>query len=343
MTPITFPLRIPARLIALGTVTAILLALGASATVAKTAKPKPAPARLQVGIGQQSSQLFQSPYWYALHLPNVRYVAPWDVLSDKSQRIRFDDFMHSAIRARANVMIGLSHSLRTAKLATRLPTPAQYQRAVRALHKRYPTIREWVPWNEVNHPSALTARKPGLVATYYNIVKKACPKCLVVGGDVLDTGNMKWWITQFLRKTHNKPRIWGIHNYSDANRFKREGVVRLLRMVKGQIWFTETGGVLRYRIHVRGTNKTRNFGEAHAAKATRYVLDLSRLSKRITRVYLYNWTAPIKYTTWDSGLMTSMMRPRKSYHVLRAWLVRARRSHLVPAVPAVTRKRTARR
>src|SRR5689334_8005372 len=132
MTPITFSLRISARLVALGLATAIVLSLGASATIAKTAKPKAAPARLQVGIGQQSSQLFQSPYWYALHLPNVRYVAPWDVLSDKSQSIRFDDFMRSANRAHANVMLGLSHSLRTARLAKRLPTPAQYQRAIRA-------------------------------------------------------------------------------------------------------------------------------------------------------------------------------------------------------------------
>ena len=38
--------------------------------------------------------------------------------------------------------------------------------------------------------------------------------------------------------------IWGLHNYIDANRFRTRGTRALLRAVKGDVWFTETGGLV---------------------------------------------------------------------------------------------------
>src|SRR5438552_4009777 len=135
-------------------------------------------------------------------------------------------------------------------------------------------------------------KRPDMAASFYNAGTKVCPRSNIVAGDVLDTGNMTSWVRRFMQYTRVRPRIWGLHNYHDANSFSPEGTQRLLRLVKGQIWFTETGGLVRFRVRVRGRIQDRNYGIKHAALATRYVLNLSRMSPPITRIYQYHWRAP---------------------------------------------------
>ena len=111
--------------------------------------------------------------------------------------------------------------------------------------------------------------------------------------------NMTSWVKAFRRAAKVEPRYWGLHNYIDANRLRTTGTRRLLKAVKGQIWFTETGGI------VSRTNRRKvTFPESaeHAAKATRFLFDdLVPLSRRITRVYLYHWNSDPGPKTWDSG------------------------------------------
>jgi hypothetical protein len=295
------------------------------------ALPQSAPAAVTVGIGQQTPEMFSSPYWKQLHAAHVRYITPWDTLSDPAQLARLDAWMASAQGAGVDVMLGFSHSLRNDRLARVLPTTVQFSHAFRGLRERYPRVRDWVPWNETNHPTALTGNRPGRAAEYYNIVTRLCQGCNVVAADVLDIGNVAGWIQRFLRSVHTSPRIWGLHNYHDANSLTSAGTRTMLRLVKGQIWFTETGGVVKMRVPRRGHLTTTNYGLQHAARATRHVLDLARLSPRIQRIYLYHWTAPSRFTTWDSAIMDPRMRPRPAYRALRTWLVNARRSGLASA------------
>ena len=114
--------------------------------------------------------------------------------------------------------------------------------------------------------------------------------------------------------------IWGLHNYIDANRFRTRGTKSLLKAVKGDVWFTETGGIVK-----RNNGSPIQFPEstAHAAKATTWVFKLAELSPRVRRVYLYHWIAadPSPLPTWDSALVDSRDRPRPAYGVLRRWLV----------------------
>jgi hypothetical protein len=45
-------------------------------------------------------------------------------------------------------------------------------------------------------------------------------------------------------------------------------------------------------------------GPAHAARATRFLFTrVTRLSRRITRVYVYHWNATARDHSWDSGLV----------------------------------------
>ena len=89
----------------------------------------------------------------------------------------------------------------------------------------------------------------------------------------------------------------------------------LLGATHGQIWFTETGGVV-----ARHNHSAHDFPEsaAHAGQVTRFVFNrLVPLSPRIARVYLYQWSAGVhRRESWDSGLIGPHGTPRPAFWVL---------------------------
>ena len=48
----------------------------------------------------------------------------------------------------------------------------RYRAAVRAFRERYPQLRRFQPWNEVNHVSQPTYKKPYLAVRYYDVLRK---------------------------------------------------------------------------------------------------------------------------------------------------------------------------
>ena len=145
---------------------------------------------------------------------------------------------------------------------------------------------------------------------------------------MLDVSGMTAWVSAFRRHARMRPRLWGLHNYVDANRFTTIGTQALLRATgSGRVWFTETGGqVLRREYNERG-RVTREFrySRRRAARSTLHAIRLARLSRRIDRVYLYHWRAPFPVTNWDSALIGPRGETRPSYHALKRYLRRARR------------------
>jgi hypothetical protein len=277
-----------------------------------------------VGVGEQKPGLFRSHDWHRLGLRQVRYVAPWDALDDPVQGPLLDAWMAAAHKAHAEVLLGFAHSLRTKRLAHKLPTVRQFAAQFARVRGRYPWVRNFLVWNEANNGHSLTGRKPRLVARYYNAVVRQCPSCRVIGADVLDTSNMVPWLKTFKRYAYPTPRIWGLHNYVDVNHFYTRGTLRLLKAVRGTIWFTGTGGVVLRRVwRGRKLVRTYRYGVGHAALATAQVFRLACLSPRITRVYLYHWQAPTPVTSWDSGLLDARGRPRPAFSALRRWVARS--------------------
>jgi hypothetical protein len=232
--------------------------------------------------------------------------------------------MAAARQSNARVVLGFGHSLRSQKLAHRLPSWRQFQRQFRLIHARYPWVHDYIPWNEANNPRGMTARRPQRAAQYFDVIVRNCRGCRVVAADLLDSQNMVSWAQAFRRHVHHRPKIWGLHNYTDANHFHTKSTRRLLHAVKGQIWFTETGGVVLRRIYKgRRVKHTFRYGVKHAARSISHVLQLACMSRRITRVYLYNWQTPVRVTTWDSGMLDGHGHRRPGYFVLRRWLQRS--------------------
>jgi hypothetical protein len=194
------------------------------------------------------------------------------------------------------------------------------------VRKRYPEIKQFQTWNEANHGTQPVWKKPGLAAKYYNSMRRTCPECTITAPSVLDAPNMTWWITRFKRKTRYPVRIWALHNHIDANRHRTSGTREMLRITRGKLWFTETGGIVNRYIDGR---RRKQYNQRNAVRAIRNVFKLARLNKRrITRIYLYHWKAPKeRRPRWDSGLVSRTGKTRPSLRTFRAQLRRVQRAN----------------
>ncbi|HVL96729.1 MAG TPA: hypothetical protein VM266_12790 [Solirubrobacteraceae bacterium] len=276
-----------------------------------------------VGFGEQRAAVFSDPHWQKLNIRHMRLVAGWDFRRYRWQRREVDHWLAAAEAANVEPLVAFTRS--RAHWRTRmLPTPRQYRRHFLAFRKRYPQVRTFLVWNEANHCSQPLCHKPQLAARYFDVVASACPDCKIVAADVLDKEGMVEWLQAFQRAARHTPRIWGLHNYLDANRMVTHGTRAMLRTVRGEIWFTETGGLVK-----RNSTSPYKFPESpsHAGRATRFVLHrLARLSPRIKRVYLYHFQNQGPTATWDSGVLDPKGRPRPAYRVVARWLARAERA-----------------
>jgi hypothetical protein len=291
------------------------------------AMPNAARAAADIGLSEQDPSMFSNPWFAKLEARHARVVVGWDVRHNAWERAQLDHWLAAAKAAGVRPLVSFAASRRRGR-ARVLPSRGAFRREVRAFRRAYPRVRDFVTWNEANHVSQPTHRRPDRAAVYFDVLAAACRGCRIAAADVLDDKkNLETWLRAFKRRARHKPRIWGLHNYIDANRFDDEGTRRMLAAVKGQIWFTETGGLVRRFQRKRPGKRERwvRHSLRHAANATRYVLRLADLSPRVKRVYLYHWSASkAKSNTWDSALINRWGKPRPAYRVVRSWLKRRR-------------------
>ena len=283
----------------------------------------PASARLTVGIGEQNPAFFADERWRALDAPHVRYVMSWDALRRNGyEEAQLENYLYWARRVGANVMITFGASRRRGK-ALKAPSRLQFVREFRALRRRYPELRTFQTWNEGNHGTQPVWRKPGLAGRYYNAMRRTCPECTVSAPSVLDAPNMTRWIQRFKKAARYPVRIWSIHNHIDVNRHRTSGTRELLRITRGKLWFTETGGIVNRWVDGR---RIRRYNQKNAVRAIRNVFRLAKINRRrITRIYLYHWQAPPqRRPRWDSGLVDRRGKTRPSLRTFRAQLRRVR-------------------
>ena len=292
-------MRSPVRLIA------ILAALGAALGCAAPANA------LTVGIADNKPDMFFDPRFLGAGIGTARLSVGWDVLSSPWETEQLDQWLIAARAAHVDPLVSFGHS-RTDRRA--LPTPERFLFEFRRFRARYPWVTTFATWNEANHCGEPTCHRPRLVAAYYRALRRDCPQCRILAAEVLDMPNMVSWVRQFRRAARVEPRYWGLHNYIDANRARTTGTRRLLHAVKGQVWFTETGGIVR-----RTTRHKVTFPESakHAASATSFLFrKLVPLSRRVTRVYIYQWNANATGMTWDSALIGPTGRARPAFRIV---------------------------
>ena len=291
------PIRLAAPLIALFGALALAAPAGA----------------LTIGIADQKPDMFTDPRFLADGFQYARRAVPWDALTSPTQTAELDAWLGAAKAAHVNPLLSFTHSSTNRR---QLPSPERLLYEFRRFRARYPWVTDWATWNEANHCGEPTCHRPKLVAAYWNKLRPECPKCHMLAAEVLDMPNMTRWVKAFRRDAKVAPRYWGLHNYVDANRLRITGTRRLLKATgHALIWFTETGGIVS-----RVNRRKITFPESaqHAAKATSFLFDrLVKLSRRITRVYIYHWNSYPGPKTWDSALIGPTGKPRPAYLVLQ--------------------------
>jgi Glycosyl hydrolase catalytic core len=281
-----------------------------------------------VGVADQSPAVFSDPFFQQLAPKRTRLITPYDsVFKDRKD---LDAWMNAARAAGQEVVVAFNPpaTMKCPNLngatGCKLVSTASYRSAFRAFRARYPWVRIFQPWNEVNNLTQPTVHRPDALVTYYKIVRQYCRGCTVLGADIQDLPNMvtytKQLLTDFRRAHVATPRLWGVHNYTDTNRFVPDASSNMRKLVKllpGKIWITETGGLFRFQPqNSRQTfrpdlNRQARAMQAVFAEATRY-------QSKVQRVYLYQWFASSPTNRWDSGVLDAHGQPRPVYNVLMA-------------------------
>jgi hypothetical protein len=272
------------------------------------------------GIGDEQLAMFSDPMWQQLHTKIVRYIVAYDAAVRPDDMAKAHRWIAAAEAQHQQVLIAFYHSEHA---PTKLPSVSVYQKDVAKFVKEFPKVRQYQSWDESNRgnikgvlasPSAVAA------ARYYQALIRVCSGCTVLGLDVLDAANITptlRYISEYKREISRlrtvMPKIWGLHNYSDINRLESWRTRELIRALGGQVWLTETGGIVQFKPSFPNNHGA---GLTRAAKVTKYMFAVAAKYPQLKRLYIYDWTGGNKSTRFDAGLTNSRHQPRAAYVVL---------------------------
>ena len=291
--------------------------------------PASSSAAVRVGIGDAFAVPFGDPQFSSLRIKRVRVVVPWNAALRRRDRATLDAWLWQARRARVEPLVHFGPTAGTRcprpRRKCRLPSARAFRKGFRAFRKRYRWVRTIGVWNEANHRSQPTFRRPKAAAKYFNIARRYCRGCRIVAADLIDERNMVRWLRAFRRYARGE-RIFGLHNYRDTNPRKGQrygGTRRLVRAVRRvrrrQVWLTETGGIVKFVLPSRRT--LFRYSERRADRALRRTFRLARRYRRsIKRLYIYQWRQPLAANRFDAGLTRADGSPRRAYRTLRRYL-----------------------
>ena len=307
--------------------------VGAPAALSAHSKRQPkahAAASFQAGIADEGTEMFSDELWRQLHTHVTRYIAPYDTAVRGYSLMKADAWIHAAERQHQQVLVAFYHSEYT---PTKMPSIKTYERDVKKFMALFPNVHQYQPWNETNRGDVRYSYEkfdsPTAVesAEYYQALRRLCSKCTILGLDILDqnlVGPTLTYVSEFKAELHHlhvpTPTLWGLHDYSDTNRFSSERTRAILGAVPGDVWLTETGGIVKFG---GAFPNYRGSGLARAAKALGFMFGIASSQPRIKRLYIYQWTGGTSSTIFDSGLTDAHHHPRPGYVIVCAHLYAA--------------------
>jgi hypothetical protein len=272
------------------------------------------------GLGDESPEMFSNADAQQLKTKIARYIAPYDAVAHSYSLDKAKAWIKYAEGQHMQILVAFYHSEYS---PLRLPSVAQYKHYVEKFIKLFPRVHQYQAWDESNRGNirgVLASPSASATAQYYQALIRVCKGCTAVGLDVLDANNISptlRYISEFKREIGKlrtvMPKIWGLHNYSDINRFESWRTRQLSRALGGQIWLTETGGIVQFG----GAFPNRNgSGLKRAAKVLTYMFNVAGSQPQIKRLYIYNWIGGNTRTRFDAGLTDNHHRPRPGYVIV---------------------------
>jgi hypothetical protein len=298
-------------------------------------------AALIAGIGDQNSTTFTDPNFKKLKVKRTRLIVPYDAVLHEPGASRLAEWMNAVKKAKLKPLVAFNPTggSRCPAKPCSIPSAKAYTKAFKAFRKKYPFVKEFNFWNETNSATQPTGSTKASTlkktAALYLAAKKVCGrKCRVSGPDLLDQGvgdkrrsvrvrnqkRMKKWVSLFLRYagTRNYPTLWGIHNYGDTNYGRSTGTAFMLGSIakKGEVWVTETGGI--YSFKLQSGRVTFKPNASRQAKATTNAYKIAKkFSRRIKRLYYYQWRKNNAGDFFDAGIVAFNGQLRPAYTSLR--------------------------
>jgi hypothetical protein len=302
-----------------------ILVLAPGALAGGAAPKAHASASYLTGIGDQETEMFSNKLWQQLHTKIVRYIAPYDAAARPYSLMLAQRWIAAAEAQHQQVLVAFYHSEYT---PTKMPSVSLYERDVKRFVALFPRVRQYQAWNETNRGTVIESVKgkrhvglvspsPGQSAAYYKALRAVCKGCTITGLDILDGPNIGpslAYLAQFKHAlAHLKvpmPHLWGLHNYSDTNRFSSARTRAVLAAVPGEVWLTETGGIVKFGgafPNVKGS------GLRRASRALSYMFGLAASNSRIKRLYIFQWSGSRGAARFDAGLTDPHYNPRPGY------------------------------
>jgi hypothetical protein len=318
-----------------------LVLIACLAAVTMAAAVTTAHAALIAGIGDQNQTTFTDPNFKKLKVKRTRLIVPWNVASTASGRARINGWMAAAKQDKLHVLVAFNPSAgsRCPAKPCSIPSAKAYTKAFKAFRKSYSFVKEFNFWNETN--SATQPTGPTKASTVkktvalYLAAKRVCGrKCRVSGPDLLDQGvgdkrksvrvrnqkRMSKWVGLFLRYAgrRNYPTLWGLHNYGDTNYGRSTGTAFILSKVakKGEVWVTETGGIYAFKTQ-SGVQTFKPNASRQAKAVTNAYKVAKKFSRRIKRLYYYQWRKNNEGDFFDAGITDFNGQLRPAYNSLK--------------------------
>ena len=200
--------------------------------------------------------MFGNPLYKQLHTRIVRYIAPYDAAVrpyslDKAKRwIRAAEAQHSRCWWPSTTPSTPPRSCPASP-----PTSTTSQKFV----KLFPHVRQYQSWDEANRGNdpAASSRAPrrAAAARYYQALLRVCKGCTVIGLDVLDAANIAPTLQLHLGiQARDLPPADGhAEDLGPAQLLRRQPPAKAGARAKscsalgGQVWLTETGGIVQVR------------------------------------------------------------------------------------------------
>jgi YD repeat-containing protein len=286
-------------------------------------------------VRQGVTTYLKSPLFTALKVRRVRRVVAWNVIRFPNRARQFANFYRAAVDAGKDIMVSFQLGC-DADSATD-PQPACYpsgsgraappaivtwERAIRDFRKRFPLVRSISAWNEPNDRRQPTNSAYGgagakRAALYtYRLERNVCRParaagrtCRVIAGDLAQSPNRTElrYLNTYRAQLDSyysagpsglrRPEVWAVHPYTDIARERSvldtTNTHAFLRAIPAgiDVWFTEGGSRLDLGIT-----------QAEQAREVAYYVDeLSKISTRVKRLYLYQLCAGD--SSFDSGLL----------------------------------------
>jgi len=275
-----------------------------------------------LGVSDQQASTFTNPLFAPLKFKAARYVAPYDVMDSPSDLAIARSWINAASLANQRILVHFERSHRRGR-TRRLPSVKEYTREITKFHAEFPNVKEIGVWNEVNRCQSSnriagqpTCGKEQRLASYYKAARKVFDRSgtRIVALDVLDQQNVGAaikTIRRFRRFAGRTATILGFHNYTDTNRFSTTRTRRVLAAWRGQVWLTETGGLVKL-------GKSFRTSTSRAAKALGCMFSLAKSNRRISRLYVYQFhPAASPSDVFDAGLIDRRGKRRPGYTVVQ--------------------------